>query len=155
MISESDAGAIDLIPPVDHELQCATQTAIDTFLAAIEYTEHFNIEAASREQLQAYFKCCGLLRAYATRYRLSVIAAIENTSLLLKLEDENAWLKENALFSCQNEGCAENCSYPLNMLREYQGKPICKYCYEDDAESVWTDLPPLSLTKSSAKAVKS
>lgn len=53
-----------------------------------------------------------------------------------------------ALVSCQNQGCAEEVTYPLDMVRMWRGKPICACCYDhetDDVDPDWTDLPPVTL----------
>ncbi len=36
-------------------------------------------------------------------------------------------------FGCRNPGCAEDVTYPADMLAEHpDGGPICEYCWEDD-----------------------
>lgn len=35
------------------------------------------------------------------------------------------------MFSCQNSDCAEEVSYPANMLALWNGDPICEDCYND------------------------
>ena len=62
---------------------------------------------------------------------------------------------EEPLFSCSREGCREECSWPVDMLRLHNGKPICDDCYgylpfkeqapDPDSEEetlMWSDLPP-------------
>lgn len=57
------------------------------------------------------------------------------------------WLEQNALFGCQVLYCAEEVSYHANMLKLYEGRPICEDCFndtpqEDDENHVfWRDLP--------------
>jgi len=64
--------------------------------------------------------------------------------------------KIQSLVVCQNDYCAEEVSYPLDMVKKYEGQPICPDCYAD-AESVprdgdgwpitkWCDLPPVQLS---------
>ena len=36
-----------------------------------------------------------------------------------------------ALYSCQMDGCREECSYPEHDLKVYEEEPICEGCYED------------------------
>lgn len=58
------------------------------------------------------------------------------------------------LFSCSQDGCREECSYPADMLALHNGAPICEDCYHDlpfksqapdpnDEEEtlIWHDLP--------------
>ena len=58
------------------------------------------------------------------------------------------------LFSCSQEGCREECSYPADMLALHNGEPICEDCYcdlpfkskspdpHDEEETlIWHDLP--------------
>ena len=64
--------------------------------------------------------------------------------------------KIQALVVCQNEDCAAEVSYHLDMVRKLGGQPICQLCYEDgdycerDDQGVltgrWDDLPPVTLT---------
>ena len=58
--------------------------------------------------------------------------------------------KITALVGCQVQGCAEECSYPLDMVMMFQGKPVCQNCYEGDIAAFnndgeptvdWHDLP--------------
>ena len=39
--------------------------------------------------------------------------------------------KIQILLGCQVQGCAEEVSYPADMLRLYNDKPICEVCYDD------------------------
>lgn len=53
-----------------------------------------------------------------------------------------------ALVSCQNDACAIETSYHLDMVGLWRGLPICEECYkemrgEDDPD--WVDLPPVTL----------
>lgn len=34
-------------------------------------------------------------------------------------------------YSCSQEGCAEECSYPADMLNMYEGEPVCEGCWDD------------------------
>ncbi len=60
-------------------------------------------------------------------------------------EKANKWLKENALFACQVQGCAAEVCYHYDMLAMHEGKPICQECYEWDMSTKdspnWHDLP--------------
>lgn len=49
-------------------------------------------------------------------------------------------LVDSALFSCQDSDCAAEISYPLDMLREYHGMPLCESC-ADNMDVAWSDLP--------------
>jgi len=61
-----------------------------------------------------------------------------------------------AMVSCQNEMCAAEVSYSLDMVRMLDGQPICHDCYidgdygehdEDGCQIVdWHDLPAVELT---------
>jgi len=68
--------------------------------------------------------------------------------------------KITALVGCQNEYCATETSYPLHMVRIWDGAPICEYCYDelpytayqpaiiDEAKGEligWDKLPPVTL----------
>lgn len=55
--------------------------------------------------------------------------------------------KVRALAGCQNQGCAEEVSYPLYDLAFWRGKPICQSCYEYEGEGTkdWNELPPVEL----------
>lgn len=60
------------------------------------------------------------------------------------------------LVGCQNDDCAIEVSYALDMVRMLFGSPICQNCYEeqdygprDDGGGLvtaWADLPPIKLT---------
>lgn len=60
-----------------------------------------------------------------------------------------------ALVGCQNEYCATEVSYYLDMVRLLSGEPICQNCYEDgdyckrdeDGEltTKWCELSEISL----------
>ena len=58
-----------------------------------------------------------------------------------------------ALVACQEAACACECSYSLDMVRMWDGAPICQGCFEetsrcgpdDDREPRWGDLPPVEL----------
>ncbi len=53
-----------------------------------------------------------------------------------------------ALVGCQNESCAKEVSYHLDMVRLFDGKPICENCYDygdEDGNPYWDDLPPVTL----------
>ena len=58
-------------------------------------------------------------------------------------------VKIQALVGCQNEDCAEEMSYHLNMVRMFKGEPICQLCYEDGdygfLTGKWDDLAPVTL----------
>jgi len=49
--------------------------------------------------------------------------------------------KIRALIGCQNQECADEVSYPLNMMRVWEGKPICQECYEYRILGVDPDEP--------------
>lgn len=55
-----------------------------------------------------------------------------------------------ALVGCQVEACAEEVSYPLDMVRRWQDRPICEQCYDDGARPAdapaWADLPSIDLS---------
>jgi len=57
--------------------------------------------------------------------------------------------KIKALFGCQIDDCAAECSYHADMLRLYDGAPICEGCYTDevlaDDAPLWSDLQPITL----------
>lgn len=42
------------------------------------------------------------------------------------------WLKANAFFGCQNGLCAEEMSYPYDMMWLYNNQPICQNCVDND-----------------------
>lgn len=39
--------------------------------------------------------------------------------------------EEQPLFSCQDEFCRTEHSFPADMLATWEGKPICETCYDD------------------------
>jgi hypothetical protein len=47
------------------------------------------------------------------------------------------------LLGCDNDHCAQEVSYPLDMLRNFAGKAICEICYTDGEYGTedWNDLP--------------
>ena len=61
-----------------------------------------------------------------------------------------------ALVACQNQACAEEVSYPLDMVMMFNGRPVCQECYENDdllprnEDGVplkdWHDLPPVEIS---------
>ena len=55
--------------------------------------------------------------------------------------------KIQALVACQIDDCAEEVSYPLDLVRMLNGLPICRECYEYHlmASPLWDDLPPVRL----------
>lgn len=42
------------------------------------------------------------------------------------------------MYGCEYEDCAEECCYPANMLRVYEGKVWCEGCW-DNAPTIWPD----------------
>lgn len=65
-------------------------------------------------------------------------------------------MSDYLLFGCARDGCAEEVSYPVDMLREYQGRPYCQSCWDEAMPKVpvtlddngdtdewlrWHDLP--------------
>jgi hypothetical protein len=42
------------------------------------------------------------------------------------------------LYGCEHEDCAEECCYPANMLRVYEGKVWCEGCWEN-SPTIWPD----------------
>ena len=60
------------------------------------------------------------------------------------MSDKIKWLRENAMFSCQNERCATEMSFPAEMLRSFRLKPICEECFEfgDDYHELGFDQLP-------------
>lgn len=60
-----------------------------------------------------------------------------------------------ALVGCQNNDCAAETSYPLDMVAMFDGAPICEMCYDDgdygerdendELHVDWNDLPAVSL----------
>lgn len=55
--------------------------------------------------------------------------------------------KFQALIGCQNDACAAEVSYHLDMVRLFEGGPICQSCYENGENEVgdWHELPEISL----------
>ena len=51
---------------------------------------------------------------------------------------------QSGSYGCSVEGCAEHCTYPAEMLRLWDGEPICQGCYDHDnyCRGSWSDLPP-------------
>ena len=51
-------------------------------------------------------------------------------------------------YSCENDYCAEECTYPVYMLKEHEGKLWCNSCWREDDPTVidgeseidWGDL---------------
>ena len=57
-----------------------------------------------------------------------------------------------ALVGCQVSECASEVSYHLDMVRMFEGKPICEECYmemdlptEEEDGDRWFDLPEITL----------
>jgi hypothetical protein len=56
-------------------------------------------------------------------------------------------IKNQPYFSCQNSDCAEEISYPAEMLAVFEGSPICENCYgyidgpEEGELPEYSDLP--------------
>ena len=56
-----------------------------------------------------------------------------------------------AFVTCQNDYCAEEISYPLDMVRLWKGQPICESCWIDgdyrreEVNLRWDDLPRVKL----------
>ncbi len=60
-----------------------------------------------------------------------------------------------ALVGCQNDYCSEEMSYYLDMVRMFEGQPLCQTCYEEGGygerdedgwpRKDWTDLQPVEL----------
>ena len=56
--------------------------------------------------------------------------------------------KIRIMVSCQIQGCAEEVSYELDMVRLWKDKPICQNCWEcggGDTSPAWWDLPSIGL----------
>ena len=53
------------------------------------------------------------------------------------------------LVGCQVQGCAEEVSYHLDMVKLWKGQPICQNCYEEaghgDILTDWTELSDILL----------
>ncbi|KKK50817.1 hypothetical protein LCGC14_3121240 [marine sediment metagenome] len=65
--------------------------------------------------------------------------------------------KTRALVGCQNEDCAAEVSYHLDMVRRFEGGPICSDCYDERTEAIktldenatcalWGELPAFTLS---------
>lgn len=59
-------------------------------------------------------------------------------------------MKKNiAMVACQFQACAEKFSFPLDMVRVWNGEPICEECYEEleevDGGPTWFSLPCITL----------
>ena len=53
-----------------------------------------------------------------------------------------------ALVACQDEGCAEEVTYELDMVRMFEGHPICQVCWEVQDHAghwPWYDLPQVTV----------
>ena len=52
------------------------------------------------------------------------------------------------LIGCQIPGCADEVSYPLDMMRMYNAAPICERCYAEviSVYADWDELPNISLS---------
>jgi hypothetical protein len=54
-----------------------------------------------------------------------------------------------ALVCCQCPGCGDEITQYLDMVRMWDGQPICEYCYDDGDYNPggcrWSDLPPVTL----------
>jgi len=56
-----------------------------------------------------------------------------------------------ALVGCQNDDCAAEVSYPLDMVHLFHGKPVCENCFDGGQweglteDQQWSDLPPVTL----------
>lgn len=54
--------------------------------------------------------------------------------------------KIQALVGCQNLDCAEEVSFPLDMVRLWNGAPVCRECHECGGHDIaWDDLPAITL----------
>jgi len=54
------------------------------------------------------------------------------------------------MFSCQIPACAEEVSYPLDMLAMWKDQPICEACYSEERtgeDPMYGDLPSISPTE--------
>ncbi len=82
------------------------------------------------------------------------------TRKLVNLQRGMNEMKIQALAGCQNDTCAGEVSYSLDMVRLFDDQPICENCYDDgeygkvDDDGVllteWNDLPPVKLSDLSA-----
>lgn len=41
-------------------------------------------------------------------------------------------------YGCDNGGCSEECTYPAEYLRVYEGKLWCEGCW-DNGQTIWLD----------------
>ena len=66
-------------------------------------------------------------------------------------------LEKTAMFSCQQQGCAEEVSYHADMLMLFEGEPICEGCYDylgvDEDAPLWCDLSGFDPFKEYRKSV--
>ena len=59
--------------------------------------------------------------------------------------------KIRALVSCQNQGCAEEQTFHLDMVKMWKGQPLCEGCFDMDGEywldavGGWGSLPDIRL----------
>lgn len=57
--------------------------------------------------------------------------------------------KFRAMVSCQIQGCAEEVSYNLDMVKLWKGAPICQNCWEGggvgDEDQDWYELPGIKM----------
>ena len=56
--------------------------------------------------------------------------------------------KIQAFVGCQNYDCAVEVSYPLDLVRMFKGKPICRECWEGsqtESTAHWDDLLPVRI----------
>ena len=64
-------------------------------------------------------------------------------------QEETMTGKIRALVGCQNEACAAEVSYPLDLVRLWKGQPVCEPCWDDTDDNGdkpdWIDLPPVTL----------
>jgi hypothetical protein len=47
--------------------------------------------------------------------------------------------KIRALVGCQNEMCAAEVSYHLDMVRMHEGQPICEECWKDGGYATYDE----------------
>ena len=54
------------------------------------------------------------------------------------------------LVGCREDGCADEVSYPLDMVKFLDGEPICENCYGElpssEQDGDWSGLPPVTLS---------
>lgn len=65
---------------------------------------------------------------------------------------EDAVTQIQVMVGCQIQSCAEEVSYHLDMVKLWEGQPICQNCYElsqvgghGDESTEWSELPDISL----------